>query len=146
MVLLSALGLFFNEIADRRRQILLERFAVTGHGRILAALAFVEHGLVAVPAQHTAHRHPPTVQRTGHRSAFIRLAAKLTNQRLQFLAGGPAFAGVAHQQTFQVGGLGMFGRNAESEFAIAAGFKQRVEGADYIVVAGCHGRAPSNKD
>jgi len=108
MALLGALRLLFNNAADGRWQVLLERLSVAGYGGIFAAFAFVKHCPVVVAAENTAHRYSAAVQCPGHRAAFVSFSAQLANQCLQLLAGAPAFLRMACQQVFQVSRVGVF--------------------------------------
>lgn len=59
MVVLRASRLALHLDPDRGRELVFERCAIARNRCIFAALALLEHALVAVTAGGDAHRHPP---------------------------------------------------------------------------------------
>src|SRR6476661_3785500 len=83
VVALDALVLRLHDAHHVGRQRLLQRGAVAVHRDVLAALALVQHLLVAVAAQRADDRDPAAVHRAARAAAGLGLAAEPRDQRLQ---------------------------------------------------------------
>ena len=134
MVVLYAFSLACDNCHDISRQILLASLVVCVQQCVLTTLALGKHALCAVTCQGATHRDPATMQGTYYRTALFNFSTHFPDEYLKLRGMDLRLLRVSLEQLCKVFGFAIPGAFPKAVFAIAASFKQFIQGIENVPV------------